>query len=300
MITAMQRLSACLMAALLVPVVAGAAAAQSLADRIGHSTPEQYRRTENVHAGAGPMTLGTLLGGNALSTNLSFVHRGVILPGGGIGHHFHNSSEEMFFILNEGEAEFTVNGRTSRIKTPAAVPVTLGSSHALYNHTDQPLQWLNVAVSAPGLRGGAFDLGDPRVGVPLDPIPVFMWASLDHSGLRPQNGMHGGTGQVLYRRRFDPTVFRTPWAYVDQLVIQPGSSVGMHRHTHVSEVFYIISGEGRIRVGSESAAIRTGDAIPIEINEVHGIENTGSEPLDVIIIGIADDMSKNLETIDVE
>ena len=46
--------------------------------------------------------------GNALTTNLQFVHRCQIMPGGGVGYHFHNQWEEMFVI--DGEAEFTIDG----------------------------------------------------------------------------------------------------------------------------------------------------------------------------------------------
>ena len=52
----------------------------------------------------------TLLGRDALTTNLLFVHRGVLHPGGGIGHHFHNRMEEMYVIF-DNEAEFTIDGR---------------------------------------------------------------------------------------------------------------------------------------------------------------------------------------------
>ena len=111
------------------------AAAESLADRIAHNDPAQYRQLKSVHGGAGPMAFMGLLDAWSLETNLYFLHRGVIEPGGGIGHHFHNNCEEMFVILN-GEAEFTITGSTSRIKGPAGAPNVMGDSHAIYNPTD--------------------------------------------------------------------------------------------------------------------------------------------------------------------
>lgn len=272
-----------------------------LADRIAHSNHETFRLSESVHAGAGPMTIGSLLGANALLTNLQFVHRGVILPGGGIGAHFHNGSEEMFVILNEGEAEFTINGRTSRIRTPVAVPVTLGNSHALRNPTDQPLEWLNIAVSAPERGpGGSFDLNDPRVDVPLDPIPNFITFPLDHNRFQNRENWYGGTGTVQYRRGLQPAMFSTTWSYVDHMVLPPGTSVGAHVHPGMSEVFYVISGAGLMTAGQETAPIREGDAIPIHVGERHAIENSADAPLELLIVGIAEDMTKNLQTVDVD
>ena len=66
-----------------------------------------------------------LLDHTSLDTNLFFLHRGIIQPKSGIGAHFHNQCEEMFVIL-DGEAQFTVDGRTSVLKGPAGAPVPHG------------------------------------------------------------------------------------------------------------------------------------------------------------------------------
>ncbi len=116
-------------------LVAQDAPRRPLAERIVHTDPAKYRASPAVHGGPGQLDYMSLLDHTALDTNLFFLHRGVIQPKSGIGAHFHNQCEEMFVIL-DGEAQFTVDGRTSVLKGPAGAPVRMGHSHAIYNHTD--------------------------------------------------------------------------------------------------------------------------------------------------------------------
>lgn len=258
-----------------------------LAERIGHTDTTKYRDLNAVHGGAGSMKFEQLLGADALSTTFIFLHRGVIPPKSGIGQHFHNQCEEMFVIM-DGEGEFTVNGRTARIEGPAAVPNTMGNAHGLYNPTDKPLQWLNINVGMTK-RYDNFDLGDDQVGAPIDPVPQFISLKLDKELLKPVQSMNGGDGTVQYRRGLEPTIFATPWTYVDHLVVPPGASVGPFSDASISEVYYVVAGDGTFTVGAESAAIRAGDAIPIDLNQTHSIKG-GSAPLELLVIGVARDL----------
>src|SRR5688572_646971 len=115
-------------------------------ERVVHNDPVKYKELSAVHAGAGKMGFTQLVGRNDLAANFLYLHAGVINAKSGIGHHFHHNIEEMYVLLS-GEAEFTINGRTSKLKGPVAVPCKLGDAHAIYNPTGEPLKWLNFAVS---------------------------------------------------------------------------------------------------------------------------------------------------------
>jgi mannose-6-phosphate isomerase-like protein (cupin superfamily) len=266
-----------------------------LAQRIAHTEPAKYRPSPSVHGGPGQLNYMGLFNATALDTNLYFLHRGIIQPKSGIGAHFHNQCEEMFVIF-DGEAQFTIDGRTSVLKGPAGAPVRMGHSHAIYNHTDKPVEWMNINVSARKGVYDAFDLSDGRVGVALDPIPTFMTMRLDRALLRPAEPV-AAKGSVQYRRALAPSVFLGPWAYVDHLLLAPGSATVPQAHQEIGEFYYVMNGEGTVKVGSETAQIRSGDAVPVMLKQTKSFENTGAAPLELLVVGVVRDVNTKYDVI---
>jgi mannose-6-phosphate isomerase-like protein (cupin superfamily) len=283
-----------------------------LAERIGHTDQTKAFAGKNVHQGTGTLYIQTLLGRGAI-TGLNFMHHGPLMPKSSIGHHFHTNSDEMFLIL-DGDCEFTVNGQTALIPGPVGVPCKSGNSHAVYNPSNKPVDWVNFNVAVinpaeaagygPGLGGGGFprrgaynysadptglfETSDDRVGVAFEKKPTFIYTrQLTKDLLRPVINMNGGEDTVYYRRALGPGAFASNWAFVDHLLIPPKASVGRHYHSGVDEVYFVIKGRGKVHVNDEFADIAYGDAVPVRAGEIHSFESTATDPLEMIVYGVA-------------
>lgn len=280
-------------------LVAGTAYPQTggvgtLAQRIGHYDPTKVRHSSNSNGNPGSFDLLRLLGPNSFSTMFQFLDLLVVNPHSGLGQHFHDNCEETFVSLEGPDAQFTINGRTSILKTPAGAPDRMGSAHAFYNPNDEPLLWLDIGVEkSTKSTFDSFRLGDDRVDVTLDKVPQFVNFHMDPALLKPVTNLYGGQGTVSYRRLLGPTVFLTPWAYLDEISVLPGSSIGPVTFANMSEAYYVISGEGTVTVNGETASIKKSDAVPVDLGQTHSFKSTGSEPLHLLVTGVArDEMSK--------
>ena len=67
-------------------------------------------------------------------------------------------------------------------------------------------------------------------------------------------------------------------------VLPVGSAVRPHIHHQLEEIYYILSGTGTMLVGDESRQIGAGDAVYIPRETRHSLENTGSEPIRLLLV----------------
>ena len=275
----------------LIPVASAFGQMLPLAQRIGHYDPvpatpaPRAPGQKGAHQGVGSLALRRLVNVSQLQGDWTFFQRGVLYPKSSIGEHFHLGTEEMFIIL-DGDAQFTIDGRTAVVPGPAAVPVRLFHAHAVYNPTDKPMQWLNVSVSAKN-GAGDFENGDDRADAALDRVPQFIYMRFDRALLLPFEHMDGGTGTALYRRALGPAVFSTLWSYVDHYLLNSGVSLGPLTKPDISEIYYVISGAGTVTVNNETAPIKAGDGIPVDMGQTRSFAQTGPEPLEMFAVGVA-------------
>src|ERR1044071_9287140 len=95
-----------------------------------------------------------------------------------------------------------------------------------------------------------------------------------------QPGPHDGGGETTAYSFFSKAgnlslVFR-------KRVLKPGSAIGYHLQTQ-DEIYYIVSGEGIMKMNNETFAVHAGDAILTRPGSSHGLKQTGNEDLVVIV-----------------
>lgn len=67
--------------------------------------------------------------------------------------------------------------------------------------------------------------------------------------------------------------------------LKSNQKASLHFHKISEEIYYIVSGRGKVRVGDSRIKIREGDSIFIPIKKVHALENTSkTKPLKIIAI----------------
>jgi len=63
--------------------------------------------------------------------------------------------------------------------------------------------------------------------------------------------------------------------------VEPDASQVVHSH-EPEQVYVVVAGEGRMRVGDDERRVSAGDAVHIPSDTEHGIENTGEQTLEYI------------------
>ncbi len=65
-------------------------------------------------------------------------------------------------------------------------------------------------------------------------------------------------------------------------VIYPTGKTTGHAHSDMEEVYYILSGRGKMKIGEDEFPIREGDAFYVPFGEFHVTFNTGNQPLAMV------------------
>jgi mannose-6-phosphate isomerase-like protein (cupin superfamily) len=102
----------------------------------------------------------------------------------------------------------------------------------------------------------------------------------DSQVAKEQPGTHNGGGRTIGYSFFDGVpnlrlVFR-------KRALKPGSAIGYHEQRE-DEIYYVLSGRGEMTIDGKSFEVRAGDAILTRPGSSHGLKQTGTDDLVIMI-----------------
>ena len=68
------------------------------------------------------------------------------------------------------------------------------------------------------------------------------------------------------------------------VTVDPGCSIGDHPHNGETEFYYILKGEAVFNDNGTEKMVRAGDICATGYGEVHGLENKGTEDVELIAL----------------
>ena len=97
--------------------------------------------------------------------------------------------------------------------------------------------------------------------------------------------MRGGKGTVRIEHLFSPgNELKSRIRLCARLTLDPGVSIGFHRHENEEEIFHIISGKAEVDDNGTVRSVSAGDSILTGGGAGHSIENTGDSPLEILAV----------------
>jgi mannose-6-phosphate isomerase-like protein (cupin superfamily) len=132
-----------------------------------------------------------------------------------------------------------------------------------------------VVVAGPGVAARA----DDAVSAPSAPGGYVLERDADVAKRQP--GPHQGLGQTTGHVFFE----KVPGLSFSfrKRVLHPGSSIGYHPQSE-DEVYYVVSGAGRMTIDGKTFEVKPGDATLTRPGSSHGLVQAGDDDLVLIIV----------------
>lgn len=106
-----------------------------------------------------------------------------------------------------------------------------------------------------------------------------MFRSTQEMAVELRENMRGGRGTVAIKHLFRQDELTGKARLVAEITIPAGGSIGFHQHDQEEEIYYIISGQGKVLDQDVTKEVGPGDAILTGGGKGHSVENNGVGPL---------------------
>lgn len=100
----------------------------------------------------------------------------------------------------------------------------------------------------------------------------------------PMDKARGGVGVSIFDHILEKNEMRTNCRMFTKITLEPGASIGYHKHEKEEDIYYILSGIAVVSDNGETRNVYPGQVIYTGDGDCHSIANEREEPLEFISI----------------
>ena len=98
--------------------------------------------------------------------------------------------------------------------------------------------------------------------------------------------IHGGDGLCPHATVFSGSEINAPVQFINYTILPPGASFGLHTHGNDNEFYVVLAGEGVYQQEGQEQTVKKGDIMMNAPFAAHGIRNTGSVDLELLVFEV--------------
>jgi mannose-6-phosphate isomerase-like protein (cupin superfamily) len=99
-------------------------------------------------------------------------------------------------------------------------------------------------------------------------------------------GVHGGHGELLWKCFVRLHMTHAPIAGFEYVQVPVGTAIGRHRHSRTEEIYFVLSGRGRMDQDGVRTEIGPGDLIMSRRDVTHAMDVVGDDAVELLVIEI--------------
>lgn len=97
-------------------------------------------------------------------------------------------------------------------------------------------------------------------------------------------GLKGGTGTARFRELLSQEQLAPRGRMFSVITLEPGDSIGEHRHVGESETYVILDGIAQYRDNGKEILLHKGDCAYCADGDIHMVKNIGDKPLSFVAL----------------
>lgn len=109
--------------------------------------------------------------------------------------------------------------------------------------------------------------------------------NIDSLEMQPA-GHSQGDEPVLFGEAFTDSDFVGRWGFVEYVTVPVRSAIPVHPHEQDEELYFIFQGRGTLTLDGQQVKVGAGDLIACRKGSSHGLQNTSSEEIKLLVVGI--------------